>query len=133
MFAPVCSRCSQSTGRTVHLQRIYWATQRVRYSRTRIDLSQHFFSQTRWNRSFQIVRGFPDSELPHQPYQSVPATQLHDNNTGLALWNVRSLRIANADPEVIQLGLRVRTHYTVAIERLDSWVNTRSTVLVWRS
>src|ERR1700722_11212014 len=31
------------------------------------DLSQHFFSRTRWSRSFQIVRGFPDSELPHQP------------------------------------------------------------------
>ena len=32
-----------------------------------IDLSQHFFSRTRWSRSFKVVRGFPDSDLPQQP------------------------------------------------------------------
>jgi signal peptidase I len=32
-----------------------------------IDLSQHFFTRTRWDRSFKIVRGFPDSELPNLP------------------------------------------------------------------
>ncbi len=32
-----------------------------------IDLSQHFFSRTRWSRSLKIVRGFPDSELPREP------------------------------------------------------------------
>lgn len=31
------------------------------------DLGQHFFTRTRWGRSFQIVRGFPDSELPDHP------------------------------------------------------------------
>jgi signal peptidase I len=32
-----------------------------------IDLSQHFFTRTRWERTFQTVRGFPDSKLPAQP------------------------------------------------------------------
>lgn len=31
------------------------------------DLGQHFFTRTRWDRSFKLVRGFPDSELPAQP------------------------------------------------------------------
>jgi signal peptidase I len=31
-----------------------------------IDLAEHFFSRTRWDRTFQLVRGFPDSELPQQ-------------------------------------------------------------------
>jgi signal peptidase I len=29
-----------------------------------LDLSQHFLTRTRWERTFKIVRGFPDSELP---------------------------------------------------------------------
>jgi signal peptidase I len=29
-----------------------------------IDLGQHFFTRTRWERTFQLVRGFPDSKLP---------------------------------------------------------------------
>jgi signal peptidase I len=32
-----------------------------------IDLGQHFFTRTRWERTFKIVRGFPDSELPDKP------------------------------------------------------------------
>ena len=31
------------------------------------DLSEHFFTRTRWERSFKIVRGFPDSDLPREP------------------------------------------------------------------
>ena len=31
------------------------------------DVAQHFFTRTRWERSFQIIRGFPDSELPDHP------------------------------------------------------------------
>ena len=29
-----------------------------------VDLGEHFFTRTRWNRTFHIVRGFPDSQLP---------------------------------------------------------------------
>lgn len=32
-----------------------------------VDLGQHFFTRTRWERTFRLVRGFPDSELPTQP------------------------------------------------------------------
>jgi signal peptidase I len=32
-----------------------------------IDLGQHFFTRTRWERTFKMVRGFSDSELPTQP------------------------------------------------------------------
>jgi len=32
-----------------------------------LDLGQHFFTRTRWDRTFKIVRGFPDSELPNHP------------------------------------------------------------------
>lgn len=32
-----------------------------------LDLSQHFFTRTRWGRTFRLVRGFPDSELPEKP------------------------------------------------------------------
>ena len=31
-----------------------------------VDLGEHFFTRTRWERTFQMVRGFPDAELPHQ-------------------------------------------------------------------
>ncbi len=29
-----------------------------------VDLGQHFFTRTRWERTFRLVRGFPDSALP---------------------------------------------------------------------
>jgi signal peptidase I len=29
-----------------------------------VDLGEHFFTRTRWERSLKLVRGFPDSELP---------------------------------------------------------------------
>ena len=32
-----------------------------------IDLGEHFFSRTRWDRTLHVVRGFPDSELKDQP------------------------------------------------------------------
>jgi len=28
------------------------------------DLAVHFFSRTRWDRTFRLVRGFPDADLP---------------------------------------------------------------------
>jgi signal peptidase I len=31
------------------------------------DLAEHFFTRTRWNRTFKIIRGFPDSKLPDRP------------------------------------------------------------------
>jgi signal peptidase I len=32
-----------------------------------VDLAQHFFTRTRWDRTLKVVRGFPDSELPKEP------------------------------------------------------------------
>jgi len=32
-----------------------------------VDLGEHFFTRTRWERTFKLVRGFPDSELPKEP------------------------------------------------------------------
>jgi signal peptidase I len=32
-----------------------------------VDLGQHFFTRTRWDRTFKLVRGFPDSQLPEKP------------------------------------------------------------------
>ena len=32
-----------------------------------VDLGEHFFSRTRWSRTFRVIRGFPDSELRDQP------------------------------------------------------------------
>jgi len=32
-----------------------------------IDLGEHFFTRTRWERTLKIVRGFPDSQLPDRP------------------------------------------------------------------
>ncbi|HEX4772216.1 MAG TPA: signal peptidase I [Bryobacteraceae bacterium] len=32
-----------------------------------IDLGQHFFTRTRWDRTFKVIRGFSDSQLPSQP------------------------------------------------------------------
>jgi signal peptidase I len=32
-----------------------------------VDLGQHFFTRTRWERTLHVVRGFPDSQLADQP------------------------------------------------------------------
>ena len=32
-----------------------------------VDLGEHFFTRTRWERSLKVIRGFPDSQLPSQP------------------------------------------------------------------
>ncbi len=32
-----------------------------------VDLAEHFFTRTRWDRTFKVVRGFPDSELAKEP------------------------------------------------------------------
>lgn len=32
-----------------------------------VDLGEHFFTRTRWDRTFKLVRGFPDAELPLHP------------------------------------------------------------------
>jgi hypothetical protein len=29
-----------------------------------IDLGEHFFTRTRWNRTLRVIRGVPDSALP---------------------------------------------------------------------
>jgi signal peptidase I len=29
-----------------------------------IDLGEHFFTRTRWNRTLKVIRGFPDKDLP---------------------------------------------------------------------
>jgi signal peptidase I len=34
-----------------------------------VDLGQHFFTRTRWERTFQVVRGYPDSALPANPVE----------------------------------------------------------------
>lgn len=32
-----------------------------------VDLAEHFFTRTRWDRTFHVIRGLPDSELPTHP------------------------------------------------------------------
>jgi signal peptidase I len=32
-----------------------------------VDLGEHFFTRTRWERTFRVIRGFPDSKLPNHP------------------------------------------------------------------
>jgi signal peptidase I len=32
-----------------------------------VDLAQHFFTRTRWDRTLKLVRGFPDAELAREP------------------------------------------------------------------
>jgi len=32
-----------------------------------VDLGEHFFTRTRWERTFKLVRDFPDSALPAEP------------------------------------------------------------------
>ena len=31
------------------------------------DLVEHFFSRTRWTRTFRVIRGYPDAQLPNHP------------------------------------------------------------------
>ena len=37
-----------------------------------VDLAEHFFTRTRWDRSLKVVRGFPDSEMPAHPLTPNP-------------------------------------------------------------
>ena len=37
-----------------------------------VDLAQQFFTRTRWDRTFQVIRGFPDSEMPIRPLPPNP-------------------------------------------------------------
>lgn len=39
-----------------------------------VDLGEHFFTRTRWERTFKLVRGFPDSELPGEPLPVNPGS-----------------------------------------------------------
>jgi signal peptidase I len=39
-----------------------------------VDLSEHFFTRTRWERTFKLVRGVPDSELPSEPLPINPGS-----------------------------------------------------------
>jgi signal peptidase I len=39
-----------------------------------VDLGQHFFTRTRWERTFTLVRGVPDSELPDRPLPTNPGS-----------------------------------------------------------
>jgi signal peptidase I len=32
-----------------------------------IDLGEHFLTRTRWDRTFKLIRGVPDSDLPKEP------------------------------------------------------------------
>lgn len=37
-----------------------------------VDLGEHFFTRTRWERTCKLVRGFPDSQLPDHPLPMNP-------------------------------------------------------------
>ena len=39
-----------------------------------IDLGEHFFTRTRWERTLKLVRGVPDSELPAEPLPLNPGS-----------------------------------------------------------
>ncbi len=39
-----------------------------------IDLGEHFFTRTRWDRTLRIIRRFPDSQLPKQPIPLNPGS-----------------------------------------------------------
>jgi len=39
-----------------------------------IDLGEHFFTRTRWDRTFKLIRGFPDSQLPATPLPVNPGS-----------------------------------------------------------
>jgi signal peptidase I len=40
-----------------------------------VDLGEHFFTRTRWERTFKLVRGFPDSDLGTEPLPINPGSQ----------------------------------------------------------
>ncbi len=39
-----------------------------------VDLGEHFFTRTRWERTFKLVRGVPDSRLPSAPLPINPGS-----------------------------------------------------------
>ncbi len=39
-----------------------------------VDLGEHFFTRTRWDRTFRVIRGFPDSRLGNQPLPPNPGS-----------------------------------------------------------
>jgi len=39
-----------------------------------LDVGQHFFTRTRWNRTLKLVRGFADSDLPAHPLPINPGS-----------------------------------------------------------
>jgi len=39
-----------------------------------VDLGQHFFTRTRWERTFKLVRGVPDSQLSAEPLPINPGS-----------------------------------------------------------
>jgi len=39
-----------------------------------VDLGEHFFTRTRWNRTFKVIRGFPDSKLSDHPLPINPGS-----------------------------------------------------------
>jgi signal peptidase I len=39
-----------------------------------VDLGEHFFTRTRWDRTFKLVRGVPDSALPAEPLPINPGS-----------------------------------------------------------
>ncbi|HEX4771046.1 MAG TPA: signal peptidase I [Bryobacteraceae bacterium] len=40
-----------------------------------VDLTEHFFSRTRWDRTLRIIRGFPDSQLATHPLPLNPGSR----------------------------------------------------------
>ena len=45
-----------------------------------VDLGEHFFTRTRWDRTFKLVRGFPDSKLPTAPIPVKQTPQFQQAN-----------------------------------------------------
>lgn len=39
-----------------------------------VDLGEHFFTRTRWGRTFRLIRGFPDSQLADHPLPLNPGS-----------------------------------------------------------
>ena len=39
-----------------------------------VDVGEHFFTRTRWERTFKLVRGVPDSDLPAEPLSINPGS-----------------------------------------------------------
>jgi signal peptidase I len=39
-----------------------------------VDVGMHFFTRTRWSRTFKLVRSFPDSDLPNHPLPPNPGS-----------------------------------------------------------